>query len=85
MAMTEFHDRDLAGADFRNVNLAGATLRSVDLSDAQIRGSELHDSEPGWPQIEKFPLKQCLRTVVNEEWEHRLCAERDLTLLEKEN
>jgi hypothetical protein len=256
--MTEFHDRDLAGADFKNVNLAGATMRSVDLSDAQIRGSVLHrvrmrgvelldvniygelqnvvvngvdigplveaelnrrmperarmrpdtagefreayailerlwagtveraktypeadlhrrvddeysfiqtirhlnfasaawvgrmilgiaspwhpldipweeapgwpgipwdrdaqpsldevlavradrqamvrgflaevtdeglaadvtQTEPGWPRIEKFPLKECLRIIVNEEWEHRLYAERDLTLLEKEN
>ena len=38
-------------------------------------------TEPGWPQVEDFPLKQCLRIVLNEEWEHRLYAERDLTAL----
>jgi hypothetical protein len=38
-------------------------------------------TEPGWPQIEDFPLKQCLRIVLKEEWEHRLNAERDLDAL----
>jgi hypothetical protein len=35
--------------------------------------------------VENFPFKECLRIVVNEEWERRLYAERDLTSLEKEN
>ena len=39
-------------------------------------------TEPGWPQLEDFPLKQCLSIVLNEEWEHRKYAERDLTALE---
>ena len=30
-----------------------------------------------------FPVKECLRIVLNEEWEHRLYAERDLTALEE--
>jgi uncharacterized damage-inducible protein DinB len=38
-------------------------------------------TEPGWPQLESFPVKQCLRIVLNEEWEHRGYAERDLTAL----
>lgn len=42
-------------------------------------------TEPGWPRAENFPLKECLRIVLNEEWEHRLYAERDLTSLEKED
>ncbi len=42
-------------------------------------------TEPGWPSAEDFPVKECLRIVLNEEWEHRLYAERDLTALEKEN
>jgi hypothetical protein len=44
--------------------------------------SEVTCMEPGWPQLECFPLKQCLRIVLKEEWEHRLYAERDLTALE---
>lgn len=38
-------------------------------------------TEPGWPQLEAFPLAQCLFIVVNEEWHHRLYAERDLDAL----
>jgi uncharacterized damage-inducible protein DinB len=37
--------------------------------------------EAGWPQLEDFPLAQCLFIVVNEEWHHRLYAERDLDVL----
>ncbi|MFI6318961.1 DinB family protein [Nonomuraea sp. NPDC050556] len=44
-------------------------------------GSVVVRTEPGWPRVESFPLKECLRIVLNEEWEHRLYAERDLTLL----
>ena len=33
---------------------------------------------PGWPVIADFPLKACLQIVLNEEWEHRRFAERDL-------
>jgi hypothetical protein len=47
--------------------------------------SAVSRTEPGWPQAEDFPVKECLSIVLNEEWEHRLYAERDLTALEKEN
>ena len=47
--------------------------------------AEVTRAEPGWPQAENFPVKECLRIVLNEEWEHRGYAERDLTVLEKEN
>ena len=51
----------------------------------ELLASEVTRTEPGWPQADGFPVKQCLRIVLNEEWEHRLYAERDLTILEKEN
>ena len=35
-------------------------------------------TEPGWPQIEDFPLTECLVIVLTETWEHRQFAERDL-------
>jgi DinB family protein/pentapeptide repeat protein len=54
------------------------------LTDEQL-ATTVTRNEPGWPQEENFPLKECLRIVLNEEWEHRLYAERDLTALEKEN
>ena len=44
--------------------------------------STVTQTEPGWPQLEDFPLKQCLFIVINEEWHHRLYAERDLEVLE---
>jgi hypothetical protein len=37
----------------------------------------------GWPPPESFPVKDCLDTLVNEEWWHRQFAERDLAALER--
>lgn len=54
------------------------------LTDGQLAAAVTR-TEPGWPRLEDFPVKECLRIVLNEEWEHRLYAERDLTALEKEN
>jgi hypothetical protein len=54
------------------------------LTDEQL-ASDVTRTEPGWPQAEDFPFKECLRIVLNEEWEHRLYAERDLSALEKES
>lgn len=51
------------------------------LTDEQL-ASEVGRTEPGWPRTESFPFKECLRIVLNEEWEHRLYAERDLAALE---
>lgn len=36
----------------------------------------------GWPPPESFPVKECLDTLINEEWWHRQYAERDLAALE---
>ena len=51
------------------------------LTDDQL-AAEVTRSEPGWPRVEDFPVKECLRIVLNEEWQHRLYAERDLDALE---
>ena len=51
------------------------------LTDDQL-AIKVTRSEPGWPAMENFPLKECLRIVLNEEWQHRLYAERDLDALE---
>jgi hypothetical protein len=63
-----------------------AMVRQVvaSLTEEQL-ASEVTRPEPGWPRLENFPFKECLRIVLNEEWEHRLYAERDLSALEKEN
>lgn len=61
-----------------------ATVRRVmqSLTEEQL-AAEVTCTEPGWPRLEDFPVKECLRTVLNEEWEHRLYAERDLAVLER--
>jgi uncharacterized protein YjbI with pentapeptide repeats len=37
---------------------------------------------PGWPQPRSYPVRECLLVILNEEWEHRLYAERDLDALQ---
>jgi hypothetical protein len=44
--------------------------------------ADMTRTEPGWPRIENFPVKECLRIVLTEEWQHRLYAERDLNALQ---
>ncbi|WP_106615933.1 DinB family protein [Saccharothrix carnea] len=52
--------------------------RVVDsLTDEQLT-AHVTRTEAGWPRAEHFPVEDCLRIVLNEEWEHRLYAERDL-------
>lgn len=51
------------------------------LTEEQL-ASHVSHTEPGWPQLEDFPLKECLFIVVNEEYEHRQFAERDLSALQ---
>ena len=60
------------------------TVRNViaDLTDEKLAGMTEPVTEPGYPEPESFPVRECLRTVLNEEWEHRLYAERDLDVLE---
>lgn len=36
---------------------------------------------PGWPPPRRFPVRKCLLVILNEEWHHRLYAERDLDIL----
>jgi hypothetical protein len=51
------------------------------LTDEQL-AVDVTRKEDGWPQMENFPVKECLRIVLNEEWQHRHYAERDLDALE---
>jgi hypothetical protein len=52
------------------------------LTDEQL-AADTGCTEPGWPKIEAFPVKECLGIVLIEEWEHRRYAERDLSALEQ--
>jgi hypothetical protein len=51
------------------------------LTDEQL-ASTVSQTAPGWPRSDAFAFKDCLLVVLNEEWEHRLFAERDLAKLE---
>ncbi|MGD0243262.1 MAG: DinB family protein [Streptosporangiaceae bacterium] len=61
-----------------------ATMRQVlaDLTDDGLAGMTRPVTEPGYPEPESFPVRRCLGAILNEEWEHRLYAERDLAVLE---
>ncbi len=61
-----------------------STVRQVigDLTDAWLDGHTEPVEGPGWPQPRSYPVRECLLCILNEEWEHRLYAERDLDALQ---
>jgi hypothetical protein len=61
-----------------------ATVRQVlaDLTEEKLAGLTVPVIEPGYPEPESFAVRRCLQAILNEEWEHRLYAERDFDLLE---
>ena len=52
------------------------------LTEEKLAGRTEPVEAPGWPRPRSYPVAECLSIVLNEEWEHRLCAERDLAALE---
>jgi hypothetical protein len=60
-----------------------ATVRTVlaGLTDERLAGMTDPVDAPGYPEPEAFPVRRILLSVLNEEWQHRLYAERDLDLL----
>jgi hypothetical protein len=60
-----------------------ATVRNVlaELSDLALEQSTTPVLGPGWPEPGRYSVRQCLSTILNEEWEHRRFAERDLDSL----
>jgi uncharacterized protein YjbI with pentapeptide repeats len=61
-----------------------ATVRRVlaALTDAELAGWTEPVTEPGYPPPQSYPVRRCLQAILTEEWEHRLFAERDLSVLE---
>jgi len=62
-----------------------ATVREVvdALTDEELDRMTTPVDTPGWPPPgESFPVRECLLVVLNEEYHHRLFAERDLAVLE---
>jgi uncharacterized protein YjbI with pentapeptide repeats len=60
-----------------------ATVRGVidGLTEESLAARTEPVEGPGWPRPRDYPVRQCLLVVLNEEWEHRLYAERDLAVL----
>ncbi len=60
-----------------------ATVRRVldELTDDALASMTRPVEAPGYPEPRSYPVHRCLRAVVNEEWEHRVYAERDLDAL----
>ncbi len=52
------------------------------LTDESLRSHTEAVEGPGWPEPRSYPVRECLLCILNEEWEHRLYAERDLDALE---
>jgi uncharacterized damage-inducible protein DinB len=67
--------------DLRRDRVAGVR----DFLDALTEESLAADTEPvegpGWPRSRSYPVRECLLIVLNEEWWHRMFAERDLDAL----
>jgi hypothetical protein len=61
-----------------------ASVRAVvdGLTEESLDGHTEPVEGPGWPPPRSFPVRTCLLVVLNEEWEHRLYAERDMDALE---
>lgn len=61
-----------------------AVMRRVlaDLTDDQLAGMTEPVPGPGYPDPASYPVRRCLQAILNEEWQHRLYAERDLDVLE---
>jgi uncharacterized damage-inducible protein DinB len=61
-----------------------STVRQVieGLTDESLNGHTEPVEGPGWPRPRSYPVREVLLVILNEEWEHRLYAERDLDALE---
>lgn len=55
--------------------------RVLDDLTAEVLARNTEPTDEGWPPPRRFPIGECLLIVLNEEWHHRLFAERDLDAL----
>jgi len=69
--------------ELRRDRMSGVRKVIEGLTDERLSDTVVPPDTPGWPEASmRFPVSEALLTVLNEEWEHRLYAERDLTALE---
>lgn len=64
-----------------------ATMRQVlhELTEETLSSRTEPVTEPGWPKPGSYAVRECLLCILNEEWHHRLYAERDLDVLESQD
>jgi hypothetical protein len=61
-----------------------AVRRYLDaLDDATLGSDTVAVDAPGWPERRSYPVRECLLTLLSEEWWHRQFALRDLAVLEE--
>ena len=53
------------------------------LDDATLASDTVPVDGPGWPEPRSYPVRECLLTLLNEEWWHRQFALRDIAVLEE--
>lgn len=65
----------------RRDRMTGVRELLRDMTDERLSQATVPVDGPGWPPPEPFTVRQCLLVVLNEEWEHRRFAERDLDVV----
>jgi hypothetical protein len=67
--------------DLRSDRMSSVRAFVDGLSEESLDADTVPVEGPGWPMPRSYPVRQCLLVILNEEWEHRLYAERDLDIL----
>jgi hypothetical protein len=68
----------------RRDRMAGVRKLISELTEQSLAARTVPVDAPGWPPAESFPVSECLLVVLNEEWQHRRYAERDLAVLDRQ-
>lgn len=55
----------------------------AELTDDALERGTVRVRGPGYPPAGSYQVRRCVRALVNEEWQHRRYAERDLAILEE--
>ena len=56
-------------------------MLAASLTDERLDEMTEPVTEPGYPESESFLVRRALGAILNEEWSHRVYAERDLAVL----
>jgi uncharacterized protein YjbI with pentapeptide repeats len=70
--------------EVRRDRMSGVREMIEGLTPERLTETVIPADTPGWPTPEmRFPVSEALLTVLNEEWEHRNYAERDLAVMQE--